>query len=34
MINVSKQYDFIPLIINRNTSGNKFKLVLTKYIPS
>ena len=32
MINVSKQYDFIPLIINRNTSGNKFKLVLTKYI--
>ncbi len=33
-INVSKQYDFIPLIINRNTSGNKFKLVLTKYTPS
>ena len=32
MINVSKHYDFIPLIINRNTSGNKFKLVLTKYI--
>ena len=34
MINVSKQYDFIPLIINRNTSGNKFKLVLTEYISS
>jgi hypothetical protein len=33
-INVSKQYDFIPVIINRNSSGNNFKLVLTKYIPS
>ena len=33
-INVSKQYDFIPLIINRNSSGNKFKLVLNKYTPS
>jgi hypothetical protein len=33
-INVSKQYDFIPLIINKNTSSNKFKLVLTQYTPS
>ena len=33
-INVSKEYNYIPLIINRNSSGNKFKLILTKYIPS
>jgi len=33
-INVSEKYNYIPLIINRNSSKTKFRLILTSFKPS
>jgi hypothetical protein len=33
-INVSEKYNYIPLIIDRNSSKTRFRLILTSYKPS